>query len=73
MILGGENVDILLVLIGFFMKSRFFRECVFFVCFWEKNWKKRVHGRIPWAQNSGNPCTKLIISLFGFYMGFFVF
>ena len=39
-----------------------------------KNWRaKSVHGRIPWAQNSGNPCTKLIISLFSLYMCFFVF
>ena len=55
------------------MKRRFFRECVFFVFFGNKNWKKRVHGRIPWAQNSGNPCAKLIISVFCLNMRFFVF
>ena len=37
------------------------------------NWKKLVHRRIPWAQNSGNPCAKLIISVFCLNMRFFVF
>ena len=40
MILGGQNVDIFLVLIGFSEKY-FFRECVFvFVFFGKENWKK---------------------------------
>ena len=72
MIWGGEILDIMLVLIGF-SEMRVFRRWVFFMIFL-KMWRaKSVHGRIPWAQNSGNPCTKLIISLFGLYTCFFVF
>ena len=45
----------------------------FFVFFGKENWKKRVHGRIPWAQNSGNPCAKLIISFFCLNIVFWFF
>ena len=71
-ILGGKHVDIMLVSTGF-LKCVCFRRCVFLMISLKSRRGKSVHGRIPWAQNSGNPCTKLIISLFGLYMCFFVF
>ena len=72
-ILGGQNVCIMLVLIGFSEMLVFVAgEFLLTICL--KIWRaKSVHGRIPWAQNTGNPGTKLVISLFCLYMCFFVF
>ena len=64
---GDANVDISFVLIVFY-EMRVFSQIPL-----KSRRGKSVHGRIPWAQNSGNPCTKLIISLFDVRKRFFVF
>ena len=62
----------MLVLIRF-SEMRVFSQIRFFNDFFGKLRRKSVHGRIPWAQNSGNPFTKVTILLFEFRTRFFVF
>ena len=69
---GGQNVDIMLVLIGF-SEMRVFSQVSFLNELFEKSKGKKRTWANPEAQNSGNPCTKLIIPLFCLYMCFFVF
>ena len=71
-ILGGEKVLIIFGFNRFFWNACFLQVSLFMISLKIRR-VKSIHGRIPWAQNSGNPCTKLIISLFCSYMCVFRF
>ena len=47
-----------------FWKYTFFRRCVFNEVLSRFQWKNHVHWWSPRAQNSGNPCAKVIIIVF---------
>ena len=68
----GRHVDISLVLMMCY-EMRVFSQMRFLKDFFDKLKGKSVHGRIPWAQNSGNPDAKLIILLYDVRNRFFVF
>ena len=71
-IMGSEYVQIILVLIGF-SERRVFSQVSFCEVQQKKAKKKKRLRRLPYAKNSGNPCTKLIFSLFLFLSVFFIF
>ena len=71
-IMGSEYVHIILVLIGF-SERRVFSQVSFCEVQQKTSKKKQRLKRLPYAKNSGNPCTKLIFSLFLFLSVFLVF
>ena len=63
LIMGGQNVDISLVL-GMVLEIYVFRRCVFSDFLLRFRCKNHVHWWSPRLKNSGNPCAKVIILVF---------